>query len=266
MKLALPESSQAKATPAPAVSNHLVVTVAKEVPYIYWAAKRWGPSARSRVEIGGRSQPRAGAFHPGRHRRAVWDDHQGDGRSQGGGHHVRKAYTREAKDNDRHPSPRQSAPVVGHRLAELGTRTRRWPTWAQGVGEHREHHEVLHLEWHTHARNKEWERCAAIGGVMASATPTTPPGGSTRPSAVLSQARPGGIRPAEPVRLQFPKNEAIPYNLACYACQFGDSTWRWTGFRRRKKWATRRKSGGGADGSRHGADLGPDQRVSGERD
>ena len=34
VKLALPESSQAKATPAPAVSNHLVVTVAKEVPYI----------------------------------------------------------------------------------------------------------------------------------------------------------------------------------------------------------------------------------------
>ena len=24
------------------------------------------------------------------------------------------------------------------------------------------------------------------------------------------------------MRLQFPKNEAIPYNLACYACQFGE--------------------------------------------
>ena len=45
VKLALPESSQAKATPAPAVSDHLVVTVAKEVPYIYLGSETVEPGA-----------------------------------------------------------------------------------------------------------------------------------------------------------------------------------------------------------------------------
>ncbi|MDP6679701.1 MAG: biopolymer transporter ExbD [Verrucomicrobiota bacterium] len=45
VKLALPESSQAKATPAPAVSNHLVVTVAKEVPYIHLGSETVEPDA-----------------------------------------------------------------------------------------------------------------------------------------------------------------------------------------------------------------------------
>ncbi|MBC8244329.1 MAG: biopolymer transporter ExbD [Verrucomicrobia bacterium] len=45
VKLALPESSQAKATPAPAVSDHLVVTVAKEEPHIYLGSDPVEPGA-----------------------------------------------------------------------------------------------------------------------------------------------------------------------------------------------------------------------------
>ena len=45
VKLALPESSQAKATPAPAVSDHLVVTVAKEEPHIYLGSDPVEPDA-----------------------------------------------------------------------------------------------------------------------------------------------------------------------------------------------------------------------------
>ena len=45
VKLALPESSQAKATPTPAVSDHLVVTVAKEEPHIYLGSETVEPGA-----------------------------------------------------------------------------------------------------------------------------------------------------------------------------------------------------------------------------
>ena len=47
---------------------------------------------------------------------------------------------------------------------------------AKVSAEHREHHEVLHLEWHIHARNKNWERCAELGGVMAKLHPDDPAG------------------------------------------------------------------------------------------
>ncbi len=45
VKLALPESSQATATSAPAISDHLVVTVAKEPPHIYLSTKMVEPDA-----------------------------------------------------------------------------------------------------------------------------------------------------------------------------------------------------------------------------
>ena len=89
--------------------------------------------------------------------------------------------------------------------------------------EHREHHEVLHLEWHIHARNKDWERCAEVGGVMAKRHPDDPAGWINQANALfyLKRGR-EAFNLLESMRGQFPKNEAIPYNLACYACQFGD--------------------------------------------
>ena len=47
---------------------------------------------------------------------------------------------------------------------------------AKVSAEHRGHHEVLHLEWHIHARNKDWERCAEVGGTMVDLHPDDPSG------------------------------------------------------------------------------------------
>ena len=94
---------------------------------------------------------------------------------------------------------------------------------AKVSAEHRGHHEVLHLEWHIHARNKDWERCAEIGGTMVDLHPDDPSGWINQANALfyLKRGREAFDR-LEPIRSRFPKNEAIPYNLSCYACQFGD--------------------------------------------
>jgi len=47
---------------------------------------------------------------------------------------------------------------------------------AKVSAEHRKHRDVLLLEWHIHARNKDWERCVEIGGVMAKLNPGDPSG------------------------------------------------------------------------------------------
>ena len=104
---------------------------------------------------------------------------------------------------------------------------------AKVSAEHRGHHEVLHLEWHIHARNKDWERCAEIGSVMAKRHPDDPAGWINQANALfylkrgreafnLLESMRGQFPQNEPIRSRFPKNEAIPYNLSCYACQFGD--------------------------------------------
>jgi biopolymer transport protein ExbD len=45
VKLALPESSQSKVMPAPAVSNHLIITVARKTPHIYLGNETVEPDA-----------------------------------------------------------------------------------------------------------------------------------------------------------------------------------------------------------------------------
>ncbi len=89
--------------------------------------------------------------------------------------------------------------------------------------EFREHHEVLHLEWHIYASNKEWERCEKIGDVMARQNPDNPSGWINQANSLfyLKRGR-EAFDLLKPLIHRFPKNEAIPYNLACYACQFGE--------------------------------------------
>ena len=88
---------------------------------------------------------------------------------------------------------------------------------------HRAHFEVLHLEWHIHAQKKDWDRCVELGGYMVERHPTNPAGWINQANALFYLKRGhDAFQMLEPVAEHFPENEAIPYNLACYACQFGD--------------------------------------------
>ena len=89
--------------------------------------------------------------------------------------------------------------------------------------QHRGHYEVLHIEWHIHAQRKAWERCAELGGYMVEQYPKSSAGWINQANSLFYLNRShDAYQLLEPVAERFPKNEAIPYNLACYACQFGD--------------------------------------------
>ena len=93
---------------------------------------------------------------------------------------------------------------------QLGNADEALADLAKVSDEHREHHEVLHLEWHIHARNKEWERCAAIGGVMAKRHPDDPAGWINQANALfyLKRGREAFDR-LEPIRERFPKHLSL---------------------------------------------------------
>ena len=88
---------------------------------------------------------------------------------------------------------------------------------------HRDHHEVLHLEWHIYAQRREWERCVELGSYMVEQYPNSSAGWINQANSLFYLNRShDAYQLLEPVAERFPKNEAIPYNLACYACRFGD--------------------------------------------
>ena len=88
--------------------------------------------------------------------------------------------------------------------------------------QHRGHYEVLHIEWHIHAQRKAWERCAELGGYMVEQYPKSSAGWINQANSLFYLNRShDAYQLLEPVAERFPKNEAIPYNLACYACQLG---------------------------------------------
>ena len=108
---------------------------------------------------------------------------------------------------------------------QLGNPTEALADLGKVSAEHREHHEVLHLEWHIHAQNKDWESCVEIGRVMVNLHPHDVAGWINQANALFYLKRgQEAFELLESVREKHPKNEAIPYNLSCYACQFGDLT------------------------------------------
>ncbi len=108
---------------------------------------------------------------------------------------------------------------------QLGNPTEALADLGKVSAEHREHHELLHLEWHIHAQNKDWESCVEIGRVMVNLHPHDVAGWINQANALFYLKRgQEAFELLESVREKHPKNEAIPYNLSCYACQFGDLT------------------------------------------
>jgi tetratricopeptide (TPR) repeat protein len=88
--------------------------------------------------------------------------------------------------------------------------------------EHRRSPEVLELRWLVLAERKDWASALKVAAELIDASPERPAGWLHR--AYAARRAPGGSIQAawevlRPAADKFPREELIPYNLACYACQ-----------------------------------------------
>ena len=83
--------------------------------------------------------------------------------------------------------------------------------------------EVLGLRWSISAHLNLWEQCVTIATSIVELAPKHVFGWIHRSYALHELKRTSEARDLLlPALKRFPKNETIPYNLACYECQLGD--------------------------------------------
>jgi tetratricopeptide (TPR) repeat protein len=83
--------------------------------------------------------------------------------------------------------------------------------------------EILGLRWSISAQLKLWEDCVGIAASIIELAPKNVFGWIHRSYALHELKRTSEARDLlQPALKRFPKNETIPYNLACYECQLGD--------------------------------------------
>jgi tetratricopeptide (TPR) repeat protein len=83
--------------------------------------------------------------------------------------------------------------------------------------------EVLGLRWNISAQIKLWDECVGIAGAIVELAPKAVFGWIHRSYALHELKRTREARDLLlPALKKFPKNETIPYNLACYECQSGN--------------------------------------------
>jgi hypothetical protein len=89
----------------------------------------------------------------------------------------------------------------------------------------RAHPDVMKLRWQICAKESNWDACLDIARTL---TQLEPDGASGWIHFACSarRASKGGLQTAREILLlvveKFPKDSAIPYNLACYRCQLGN--------------------------------------------
>ena len=95
-----------------------------------------------------------------------------------------------------------------------------------------EHPDVLEVRWAVCAAGASWEAAVAVAESLVNVAPERSSGWVHRAYA-LRRTRGGGLPLAwaalRPAFEKFPKEDMIPYNLACYSAQFGrlDEAWEW---------------------------------------
>jgi tetratricopeptide (TPR) repeat protein len=83
--------------------------------------------------------------------------------------------------------------------------------------------EVLGLRWSISAQLKLWEQCVVLAERIVELAPRNVFGWIHRSYALHELKRTSEARDLlQPALKRFPKNETIPYNLACYECQLGN--------------------------------------------
>lgn len=115
---------------------------------------------------------------------------------------------------------------------ELSNHTEAGEEIARISSELLDHPDVLEVRWAICAAGASWEAALTVAETLVSIAPDRSSGWVHRayamrrvPNAGLQMAW-AALRPAFD---KFPKEDVIPYNLACYAAQFGwlDVAWDW---------------------------------------
>ena len=94
------------------------------------------------------------------------------------------------------------------------------------------HPDILEVRWQVCVARKDWETASQVAESLIKHSPESATGWVHRAYA-LRRVKGGGLEKAWeallPTFSQFPKMPIIPYNLACYAAQFGrlDEAWDW---------------------------------------
>ncbi|MGO8929042.1 MAG: tetratricopeptide repeat protein [Limisphaerales bacterium] len=107
---------------------------------------------------------------------------------------------------------------------ELGNRAEARAELAQVSAAQQEHPDVLEVRWSIAAEQKCWEEGLQIAQTLLRRAPKRSSGWLHQAYA-LRRVPDGGVQKACAALLpafdKFPKNETIPFNLSCYACQMG---------------------------------------------
>jgi len=92
------------------------------------------------------------------------------------------------------------------------------------VPEHFDYPDVLEVRWLLHAEEKDWQAGLSVAEKLIAVDPRRPTGWLHRAYA-RRRVENGGLQAAWDDLLpgveKCPKDQTIPYNLACYACQLG---------------------------------------------
>jgi hypothetical protein len=95
-----------------------------------------------------------------------------------------------------------------------------------------QHPDVLEVRWAVCSSSASWDAALEVAELLVQVAPARSTGWVHRAYA-LRRSRGGGLPLAwaalRPAFEKFPKEPIIPYNLACYAAQFGrlDESWDW---------------------------------------
>ncbi len=88
-----------------------------------------------------------------------------------------------------------------------------------------QHHSALMVQWEIMARRKDWEASLAIAKRIVEQAPDDPDGWIKQSFSLHELKRTEEARDSLlMIEARFPRISIIPYNLACYACQLGDTT------------------------------------------
>jgi len=115
---------------------------------------------------------------------------------------------------------------------ELGNHVEAGEEIARVRAESLNHPEVLEVRWEICAAGRSWEAALQLAELLVSVAPGRASGWVQRAYA-MRRIKDGGLQLAwaalRPAFDKFPKVDTIPYNLACYAAQFGrlDEAWDW---------------------------------------
>ena len=115
---------------------------------------------------------------------------------------------------------------------ELGNPTEAGEEIARITPELMEHPDVLDVRWSVCAAGRSLDAALSVAETLVRVAPDRSSGWVHRAYA-LRRVRHGGLQLAwaalRPAFEKFPKEEVIPYNLACYAAQSGrlDAAWDW---------------------------------------